>query len=118
MARVFGLRSYRVDVPLANTPIPLLSAALTAAGHNRFVEAFRVYSLSTNSGVFALGGSNVTVNTTLFTDGEPINPSDFTEWGVNPKTAAMPSEFDLTAIYISTSSAGDDFFVTYISKED
>lgn len=113
----FGLRSYRVDMTAANTPRALFAATEQTAGHKFFVESFRVFSLSTNTGVFALGGPGVTVNTGLATDGEPLEAAEFSEWGVNPKVAAIPSEFDLRNIYITTTVLGDDFFVTYISKE-
>ena len=117
MASYFGIRSYRVNVPLANTPIQIWTPAIGAAGHQRFVESFTVTSLSTNAGDMAVGGAGVTVGTTLGTDGPPLSPSDFRSYGVDPKVSSLVSEFDLSLIYIVAATAGDDFFVEYISKE-
>jgi hypothetical protein len=117
MARTFGLKVYRVNLALANTPQSIFTTTQQNAGHARFTEFFRVTSLAANTGVFALGDSSVTVNTGNATDGAVIDPSGFEEYGVSPKMAAIPSEFDLSNISIVGTVAGDDFFVTYISKE-
>ena len=117
MASYFGVRAYRVNVPLANTPIPIWTPAIGAAGYQRFSEAITITSLSTNTSDMAVGGSNVTVGTALTTDGPPLSPGDFRSYGVDPKVSSLSSELDLSLIYIVAATAGDDFFVEYISKE-
>jgi len=117
MARVYGVRQYRVNIPTANTPRALWTPTEGAASHQKFVEAFRITSLPANTGVMTVGGSNITINTGLITDGAPIDASGFVDFGVDPKVSALVSEFDLSTIFVTTTVAGDDYFITYISKE-
>lgn len=118
MARHFGVRTYRQTITLANTPQPLLTQTQISAGHSPFTEAIKVSVDPAGTGKWTVGDSDVSVNTDNATDGFPNDAGDFVTYGIDPKVAAMPSEFDLREIYIVGTVAGDEFYVEYVAKVD
>ena len=118
MARHFALRAYRQTITLANTSQRIFISALTTQGYQRFTESFRLFSDGGNTGVLAVGGPTVTVNTNQVTDGEPISAGSFTSAGVEPKVASVPTEIDLQEQYVVGTVAGDEFYVTYLGLVD
>jgi len=109
MATAFGVKSIRTTIAKASTPQVISPNPL-------FVDSFRVFCPSANTGSVAVGDPLMTIAASLSTDGEPIAAGEGLQFHISPKTASMPCDFNLDSIYLAGTVAGDVAIITYISK--
>lgn len=105
MARSIGFKKISIDIPMAGQRVPLSATSIK-------VPWFELYCASTNGGSIYLGDS--TVNSTWI---PRAASSNLTFTASNRGDLTEGDWFDLSKIYVTCATAGDDVIIVYPYRE-